>query len=160
LVLGLERRFQNLLEFTDLLLKFLDTLLSFLLCLSEVDELINGGFLTTALRTFSPMGCDKGEEKRTMFSSSVCLLRRVFTVSRIESFIFFLVVSKTLPRLLNSLGTRGKEGSDLKQALSVLFQLQHRLVFLLQNLHLFVVPSSFFLLVTVFHHRKFVLHER
>lgn len=95
-----------------------------------------------------------------MFSSSVCLLRRVFTVSRTESFIFFLVVSKALPRLLNSLGMGGEERSDLRQALFVLFQLQHRLVFLLQNFHLFVVPGSFFLLVAIFHHRKFVLHER
>ena len=54
----------------------------------------------------------------------------------------------------------GEKSSDLKEVLFVLFQLQHRLVFLLQNFHLFVVPGSLFLLVAIFYHRKFVLHER
>ena len=44
-----------------------------------------------------------------MVSSSDCRLRRVFMVSRIESFIFFLVVSKVLLRLLSSLGMGGQE---------------------------------------------------
>lgn len=103
LILGLERRFQDLLEFTDLLLKFLDALLSFLLRLSEVNEFVDNGFLANALRIFSPTDYVKCREKRTMFSSSVWRLRRVFTVSRSESFIFFLVVSKPLVRLVSSL---------------------------------------------------------
>lgn len=103
LILSLERRFQGLLEFTDLLLKFLDALLSFPLRLSEVDEFIDDGFLANALRIFSPMDYGKGRERRTIFSSSVWRLRRVFTVSRSESFNFFLVVSKLLVRLVSSL---------------------------------------------------------
>lgn len=106
------------------------------------------------------MGNGKDREKRTMFSSSVCRLRRVFTVSRIESFIFFLVVSKVLVRLLSSLGTGCQDGYKLKQVSFALFQLQHGLVFLLQNLHPFVVLGSFFLLVAIFHHSEFVLDER
>ena len=53
----------------------------------------------------------------------------------------------------------GQEGCNLKRAPFILFQLQHRLVFLLQNLHLFVMLGSFLLLVAIFHHRKFVLNE-
>lgn len=33
-------------------------------------------------------------------------------------------------------------------------------MFLPQNLHPFVMPGPFFLLVAVLHHRKLVLHER
>lgn len=33
-------------------------------------------------------------------------------------------------------------------------------MFLLQNLHLFVVPGSFFFLAAVFYHSGLVLHER
>jgi len=107
LVLGLERRLQNFLEFADLFLKFLNTPLSFLLRLFEVDEFINDSFLASALAIFSSMGSGKGREMRTMFSSSICRLRRVFMVSRSDSFILFLAASKALVRLLNSLGMRG-----------------------------------------------------
>lgn len=104
MIFGLERRFQDLLESADLLLELLDALLSFLLRLSEVDKFVNDSFLAIALRMFSPVDYGKVSEERTMFSSSVCRLRRVFTVSRNESFIFLLVVSKVLERLVSSLG--------------------------------------------------------
>lgn len=68
-------------------------------------------------------GFDKGGGKRTIFSSSICRLRIVFTVSRIESFILFLVISKALVRLLSSLEMGGQGGSGLRQTLTILVQL-------------------------------------
>lgn len=121
MVLGLKRRFQDFLELIDLPFKFLDTLLSFLLRLSEVDEFINGGFLASALKVLNSTDRSENMGKRTMFSSSICRLRRVFTVSRIESFILFLVVSKVLLRLLSSLRMEGQDGHNSNEYRSYSF---------------------------------------
>lgn len=63
-------------------------------------------------------------------------------------------------RLVSSLEAGNQEGSEFDQVLLILFQLQHGLMFLLQNFQPVVVLGSFLFLVAIFYHCEFILHER
>lgn len=63
-------------------------------------------------------------------------------------------------RLVSSLKAGNQKGSELDQVLLILFQLQHGLMFLFQNLQPFVVLGSFLFLVAILYHCKLILHER